>query len=351
MLLPIRTTLEDLNAVCVYLATKPTGATLPEAKAVVDKRYLDGRKMAALKLWGLIEEADDKIKITEPGRRFVKDSGSSRSDVLRDVVRQVPPYLAVIERVAHRNENSISATEVAAHWYEHFRADVSDSEKILNDQAVCFFHIAQGADLGELTIGRRGMPTRFDCDADATRAFVDPSNSVAQHDMPTDDSTEGEDLEKPLLVSDEQGESDDAVTRSNQVFISHGKNHKILEQVKEIVTYGKFQPVIAKDQETAARPVPEKVMDAMRACRAAVIHVSTENLLYDADGNTAPQINANVLIEIGAAMALYDDKFVLLVEEGVVLPSNLQGLYECRYQGDELSMPATMKLLRAFSQF
>ena len=249
MLLPIRTTLEDLNAVCVYLATKPTGATLPEAKAVVDKRYLDGRKMAALKLWGLIEEADDKIKITEPGRRFVKDSGSSRSDVLRDVVRQVPPYLAVIERVAHRNENSISATEVAAHWYEHFRADVSDSEKILNDQAVCFFHIAQGADLGELTIGRRGMPTRFDCDADATRAFVDPSNSVAQHDMPTDDSTEGEDLEKPLLVSDEQGESDDAVTRSNQVFISHGKNHKILEQVKEIVTYGKFQPVIAKDQE------------------------------------------------------------------------------------------------------
>ena len=50
-------------------------------------------------------------------------------------------------------------------------------------------------------------------------------------------------------------------------------------------------------------------------------------------------------------MALYDDKFVLLVEEGVSLPSNLQGLYECRYKGDELNMPAIMKLLKAFSEF
>lgn len=50
-------------------------------------------------------------------------------------------------------------------------------------------------------------------------------------------------------------------------------------------------------------------------------------------------------------MALYDDKFILLVEEGIELPSNLQGLYECRYKGDELDMPATMKLMKAFNEF
>ena len=47
-------------------------------------------------------------------------------------------------------------------------------------------------------------------------------------------------------------------------------------------------------------------------------------------------------------MALYGDKFV---EEGVKLPSNLQGLYECRYKGSGLDMSATMKLLEAFSEF
>ncbi len=105
------------------------------------------------------------------------------------------------------------------------------------------------------------------------------------------------------------------------------------------------------EHETSARPVPTKVMDDMRGCIAAVIHVSAERILHDDEGNEVPVINENVLIEIGAAMALYRGKFVLLVEEGLNLPSNLQGLYECRYQGDELTMPAVMKLLNAFNDF
>jgi predicted nucleotide-binding protein len=62
-------------------------------------------------------------------------------------------------------------------------------------------------------------------------------------------------------------------------------------------------------------------------------------------------LNPNVLIEIGAAMMRYDRKFILLVQEGTTLPSNLQGLYEVRYSGDELDYPATMKLLKAFNDF
>jgi predicted nucleotide-binding protein len=78
--------------------------------------------------------------------------------------------------------------------------------------------------------------------------------------------------------------------------------------------------------------VPDKVMTDMRTCGAAVIHVAIDNVLFDKDGNELPQINGNVLIEIGAAMALYGNKFVLLVEEGLKLPSNLQGLYELPVQ-------------------
>ena len=139
--------------------------------------------------------------------------------------------------------------------------------------------------------------------------------------------------------------------RGNRVFITHGKNRKILEQVKELVVFGKFEPVVAQERETAAKPVPDKVMDEMRSCHAAVIHVGSEGVLLDTAGNQVTQVNGNVLIEIGAAMALYGRNFILLVEEGVTLPSNLQGLYECRYSGDELNMSATMKLLKAFNEF
>jgi predicted nucleotide-binding protein len=58
-------------------------------------------------------------------------------------------------------------------------------------------------------------------------------------------------------------------------------------------------------------------------------------------------LNPNVLIEIGAAMAFYGRRFILLVRDGVKLPSNLQGLYEVRYADDKLDANATIKLLEA----
>lgn len=351
MSLPIRTVLADIDAVCSYLATKPTGARLTEAKAVVDRRHLDGRKLSALKFWCLIEDDGTKIKLTELGRQAVRQSGSYRSEVLRRVIREVRPYVAVIERVAHRHEETISATEVAAHWHEHFRGDVSESEKTLNDQAVCFFQIAEGADLGTLIIGRRGQPTRFDFDTDAVSRFVSNSSYDTPQDEPVDSPAEVSNSGEVPKVDQQWDEPNETATHNGRVFIAHGSNTAILHQLKELVSFGKFEPVVATERETAAEPVPKKVMDDMRTCEAAVIHVSVERVLYDVEQNEFPQINGNVLIEIGAAMALYGEKFILLVQEGVKLPSNLQGLYECRYEGDELNMAATMKLLKAFNRF
>jgi predicted nucleotide-binding protein len=137
----------------------------------------------------------------------------------------------------------------------------------------------------------------------------------------------------------------------NRVFITHGKNKRILDQVREIVRFGKFEPIVAQEHDTVSKPVPQKILDDMRTCQAAVIHVSIERYLLDEQGAKVPELNGNVLIEIGAAMALYKGNFVLLVEDGVTLPSNLQGLYECRYSGNELGMEATMKLLKTFNEF
>lgn len=138
---------------------------------------------------------------------------------------------------------------------------------------------------------------------------------------------------------------------TNRVFITHGKNTTVVEQIKKILVYGKFEPVVSAQLQTVAKPVPDKVMDDMRSCSAAIVHVGIEKVLIDEAGEPHPQINPNVLIEIGAAMALYDRRFVLLVEKGVSLPSNLQGLYEVRYEGEQLEFDATMKLLEVFSKF
>lgn len=354
MPLPIRTTVKDVETVCAYLLTKPTGATLVEAKAVLDSKVLDGRKRAALKFWSLIEEDGDKMRLTEAGRQLAKDKGARRAAVIRNVIAEIKPYAAAVEKAVHSNELTVAATEVAANWHQHFKSEASsNSDKILNDQAVCFFQLAEAADLGQMIVGRKGQPTRFEFDEETAGAFVQDGGYV--------DASDDSDAEDEVVVDEFTPAGDPTVSgdasafgtlkpKGNRVFITHGKNKKILEEVKEIVAYGKFEPVVAQEHETAAKPVPEKVMDDMRSCDAAVIHVGAEGVLYDKDNNEYPQINSNVLIEIGAAMALYGRNFILLVEDGVKLPSNLQGLYKCQYEGDQLGA-ATIKLLKAFNDF
>jgi predicted nucleotide-binding protein len=139
--------------------------------------------------------------------------------------------------------------------------------------------------------------------------------------------------------------------KANRVFISHGKQKAIVVQIKELLAFGNFDPVVSVEREATAIPVPEKVFEDMRSCSAGVIHVGAEGKYLDKDGNELTKLNDNVLIEIGAAMALYGKKVILLVERGVTLPSNLQGLYRCDFEGDKLEYDSTMKLLKTFSQF
>jgi predicted nucleotide-binding protein len=140
-------------------------------------------------------------------------------------------------------------------------------------------------------------------------------------------------------------------TQNRRVFVSHGSNKTIVTQLKDMLTFGEYEPVISVERETTSKPVPDKVMDDMRSCSKGIIHVGKEKTIVDADGAEHVMLNENVLIEIGAAMALYVRDFILLVEEGAKLPSNLQGLYEVRYEGTTLDATATMRLLRAFNEF
>lgn len=77
--------------------------------------------------------------------------------------------------------------------------------------------------------------------------------------------------------------------------------------------------------------------------------MDAELKLLDKDATEHIVLNPNVLIEIGAAMALYGRRFILLVKEGITLPSNLQGLFEVRYTGDALDGDATIRLLEAIN--
>jgi predicted nucleotide-binding protein len=187
-----------------------------------------------------------------------------------------------------------------------------------------------------------------------------PTDSDLLYDDQADDDEDAAPTETPEHIAqvvarmEVPEESQPAVTppRTNRkVFISHGRDKAIVNQLKELLTYGDFEPVVSVEIETTSKPVPDKVMDDMRECGAGIIHVGTERKVTDDDGNEHQMLNQNVLIEIGAALALYEGRFILLVEQGTALPSNLQGLYQVRYEGKKLDGDATLRSLKAFKNF
>ena len=143
--------------------------------------------------------------------------------------------------------------------------------------------------------------------------------------------------------------SNTSIANNKKVFITHGKNKKFVEPIKKLLSFGEMEAVVSVEKQSVSQPVPEKVMNDMRECGAAIIHVEDELTLLDKDAHEHVMLNPNVLIEIGAAMALYKKRFILLVKDGVKLPSNLQGLYEVRYAGESLDGDATIKLLEAIN--
>ncbi len=134
-----------------------------------------------------------------------------------------------------------------------------------------------------------------------------------------------------------------------KVFIAHSKNKEILQQIKQILDFGQFEYVVAEEVQTTSIPIPEKVFGLMKQCNSAIINVSAdeqENL-----SNGTYKINENVLIEIGGAFLRYDKRVILLVDKRLTLPSNLQGLNRCEYEGSELSFSTAINLQNSLKEF
>jgi predicted nucleotide-binding protein len=137
--------------------------------------------------------------------------------------------------------------------------------------------------------------------------------------------------------------------RAKRVFITHGKNKELIEPIKKLLSLAELEAVVSVQTQTVSLPVPSKVMNEMRSCGAAIIHVDDERHITDKDGVEHIMLNDNVLIEIGAAMAIYGERFILIVKEGLKLPSNLTGLLELRYKGNTPQIEDTIKLIDAIN--
>ena len=357
-MLPVMTKIEDVLAVVAYLKTKATGATLNDAKATLPARVLDARKIAAYDAWGLVTKEGDRLRLTSRGRQLARASDEHRSSFFGEIILEVRAYRIAAEWIHHRKMSLVPLTDLAAHWFDHVQQDLgTKAEKTIRYQVACFFGLADAAGLGEYFVGRRGQPTRLEVDHEALGQLI--AGGELSPDQGKPERFQHEDRSASLgngtaQREGERGLADRSKTRrapsakAVRVFISHGPNVNMVDQVKTMLELSDLEYEVVVEQESTAIPVPDKVFDAMRRCNAAVICVTADDIQ---SGATTADVNPNVLIEIGAAFLLYEKRVALVWDRRIPVPSNLQGLYRCEFEGKELSWSAGMKLLKAVKEF
>lgn len=345
MALPRRITVTDIQKLATYFASKPTGATITEAKRVIDSRCFDPKKIEAVKALGFLSESDGKFKATERARLFARSVGNQREQILQDIVRSLPAYFAIIERAAHRGEESLSAVDVGALWHEHFKADVSTNDEIINEQVIAFFGIAQEAKLGAMVVGRRGAPTRFKFAGEACAAMAG-TGPIAS----TEDSEPGAEAptNPPPEETKESVKSAIAAPPANAsgktlgqgIFIAHGKNKKPLEQLKRILDQFRVPYKVAVEEANLGRPISAKVKDTMESCNCAILIFTADEEFTGKGGSTIWRPSENVIYELGASGYLYGNRMVILKEEDVTFPTNFRDLCYISFTKDNLDSKA-----------
>ncbi len=354
MSLPVRTKTEDVQTVVDYLRTKVTGATIEEAKAVLGKNVLDGRKINTYEMWGFISKEGNRIKLDTLGGELSRAKPERRNSVYTQVLQSTKPYKSVLEWIFHQGLDEVTKVEVATYWHEHHKSALgTDSEKAIKEMALSFFYLCQAAGLGQLILGRKGRPTRFEIHKEPLGQYIGEGALITEEEEKEEEEKEEEEKEEEEKEEEEKEEleTEERVepTIKPRIFISHSKNMEIVDQIKTMLNYADLDYEIAEEEETSAIPVPEKIFSAMRRCTAAIMCVTADENEKRDDGTYG--INQNVLIEIGAAFVLYDKKVILVWDDKLNIPSNLQGLYRCEFSGDELTWSAGMKLMKAVGKF
>jgi hypothetical protein len=285
--LPIKTTSEDVRKIVDYFKTKPTGATLEEARASLGGTAVDGRKMSAFRQWGVLTREGEKYNLTPRARDYSRRPETEVA-FFQGILDGSPAYRSAIEWMYHQKFKAVTVNDVASHWHEHHRdtvgADTKDST--LRENAVTFFHLCQASGLGKLTIGRGGNPTRLEINRDALKRIVEAGPSApplaVQDESDVEAALEEESSanEAGAPGSEEQsgpdrdnGQAMAPPSRQSEplrAFIAHGKNMAIVAQVQTMLNLADIESDVAEEEETAAIPVPEKVFSAMKRCRAGL---------------------------------------------------------------------------------
>jgi hypothetical protein len=174
-MLPLKTTIEDLDVLLGYLRPLINWVPLIKAKSALDSKITDNRKLEAAKYVGLIKRDGQNIAISDAGREYISSvDDASKAAVMSRLLANCPLYVATVEWMYHSKKFEPVKIAVAEQWHKH-HSDLLEGAQgtALTDAVVFFMRFADSAGLGQfIRAGNNRPETYFKGDSESISAFV-----------------------------------------------------------------------------------------------------------------------------------------------------------------------------------
>jgi hypothetical protein len=245
--LPFLVTANDVREVVQYLKKRPDGVEISEVPQPLKKRVFYPPKVAAYEAWGVVSRRRGRVSLTRLGWEFAR-SLEPEALSYRLLLRKTAPFHAALGWMWEQDSEVFTQDDLADYWREEVAPspDAADRRRCW-ESAVCLFHLCQAAELGVMTIGKRGQPARLRVLRDELRAFLH-SDTNAPH-----------------------GRAEAAAPEPSKVSISRRRGPTVVEQIRQTLD------LFGIRHETADEGRVTELRAGARCCHACIVVITKED--------------------------------------------------------------------------
>lgn len=313
--LPVLATTTDVREAIRFLKHHPEGITTVQAMDAFRKRIFDARKVSAYEFWKILLKNGERLKLAPLGWELAQCL-NPEAEIYRAVLNNTTAYHGGLKWIREQDLELVTHLDIGEFWRAHHPHVLQgDSEEQLEAQAASFFHICHAAEVGTLTVGRKGQPTRLHIYAHELDAYLNRQqlNPVATS-------------EKVVVRK--------ATGHAPRVFISHSSTHGLVKHITNGLELAdlQFEMVDRADEWSI-----DKTIAVLKRCDAGVIVITddvVDNLL---------------LIQIGAAMVQFEKRLLLVMKKGLSLPMEIGGVQRIEVE-DQITWEEGLELMRALKR-
>lgn len=169
-MLPLKTTIEDFDALGGYLKTQVGWVAVSKIKSTIDPKHADNRKLEAGRFIGFLDRDGTNVRLAPGGLEYATSADDSvKSSAMLKMLLSATLYADTVHWMHFSKHAQPTRTLVGNYWHDHHADKLEGAQgSALTDAVIFFFRLAGAAGLGKFVRGGGANPEAyFNGDAEA----------------------------------------------------------------------------------------------------------------------------------------------------------------------------------------